>query len=131
MFADTTDVQKVKVLVPGDLNSNLAVVQCDFIADSDAKGCMVVLYYGENHSITLNLTRNMNRLCAKVNLLNESIQMVYGFDIEADGSIGALSIVGIITETKANRLKCDEEVQVTPTSSLGKTVITFVTQCHT
>ena len=77
------------MLVPGDLDSGVAVVQCTFIAKSDAQGCLVILF-SENNIVTLNLTRDMkfNMSCAEVNLLNESIQMVYGFDIEADGSNG-------------------------------------------
>ena len=116
-------------MVPEDLESTLVVVQCDFIANSNAEGCMVVLF-SENGNMTLNLTRNMNTSCTKVNLLNESIQMVYGFDIEADGSVGTLSVIGVI-ETKANGLKCDVEVKVkvkvTLASSFGKTNI-FVTR---
>ena len=109
------------MLVPGDLDSTLVVVQCDFIANSYAEGCMVILI-GENDSLTLNLTRNKNRACAEANLFNESIQMVYAFDIEADGSVGTISIVGVIDETKVNGLKCDVEVKVTTASSFGKTV---------
>ena len=59
----------------------------------------------------------MNVSCAEVVLRYDSIQLAYGFDIEADGSIGALSIDGVI-ETKANGLKCDVEVKVTSFSKM-------------
>ena len=112
------------MLVPEDLDSDVAVVQCTFIAKSDAQGCMVIVF-SENNSMALNLTRNMNLSCAEINLLNESIQMAYGYDIEADGSIGTLSVSGVI-ETKSNGLRCDVEVKDNHTSSSSKSVIVII-----
>ena len=48
---DTTDIQKVQAVQVG--NSESILVQCEFIAGTDAQGCSVVLVHSKNESINI------------------------------------------------------------------------------
>ena len=75
---------------------NVFIVQCDFITGSNAQGCMVVLV-GEFDNITANLTRNNPCVSLAVNVTqNYCYDIVFGFDIESDGSVGTLAVPGVI-----------------------------------
>ena len=96
--ADTTDVQDVRVGLTVESTSapeSTITVYCDYIANSDAQGCMVVLV-SEFNNVTVNLTRIGG--CSMKNFpgLDKKITAVFGFDIEKDGSIGTVAIPGSI-----------------------------------
>ena len=94
--ADTTDVQVVKVtLIEG---ANASTIQCEFIAGSDATGCMVVLIGFVAYHV--NLTRNVNT-CTNSAITTITLEHpassytgVEAFDIESDGSVGSLAVPG-------------------------------------
>ena len=77
---------------------------CDFIPDSDAQGCMVVLL-GESENTTVNLTRDDK--CTIIILpLTTFLNDAFGFDIESDGSVGTLAIPGTIISATAGDPLC-------------------------
>ena len=102
MYADTTDVQNITVVViSGDGVPGMALVQCDFILGSDAQGCMVVLV-GESDNTTVNLTRPGTLLtaCMIQHLpITTTIINVFGYDIEFDGSVGTQQVPGTFSVT--------------------------------
>ena len=69
------------------------LVQCDFITGSNAQGCMVVLV-GKYGNVTLNLSRNDTTKATTIVIVNQTHHYfeVFGFDIEADGTIGSVAI---------------------------------------
>lgn len=75
----------------------LFIAQCDFMAGSSALGCMVVLV-GKHDNVTLRLTRlhGQSALGAipVVNQPSDDYHGIVAFDIESDGSVGALAIRG-------------------------------------
>ena len=99
-YADTTDVQNITAAVISNHSFPRRVrVQCDFIPSSDAQGCMVVLV-GESHNTIVNLTRagTLLTVCGIESLITmTSLENVFGFDIESDGTIGTTQVPGIIT----------------------------------
>ena len=72
------------------------VVQCDFITDTNAQGCMVV-FVDEFGNITR--TINITNSCI-MEIINStdplSFHEVFAFDIESEGSIGTLAVPGVI-----------------------------------
>ncbi len=90
---DTTDVQQVEAK---QIGSDIQV-QCNFISDSDALGCMVVLV-GDAINTTVNVTRFGTSNSYSVLILpSKSLSCyceVFAFDIESDRSVGTLSISG-------------------------------------
>ena len=102
---DTTDVQKVTAAV----SAEAITVQCMFVNGSTARGCMVVLV-SQSHNVTVNLTRD--DLCATgifndTHLLqNVCITGVVGYDIESDGTVGTLAILG---ELSNGNLTCPSD----------------------
>ena len=115
--ADTTDVQTVTVtLIEG---VNILNISCEFITGSNATGCMVVLT-GLNEPYHVNLTRNPNSNSTTSTVTLEYPLSCYtgveAFDIEADGSVGSLPVLGQL-ETESGTL-------CTPTqTSTGKSGI--------
>ena len=69
------------------------MLECIFVTGSNARGCMVVLV-GDIHNTTVNLTREGSCGSETVNLTATNISVVFGFDIESDGSIGTLALPG-------------------------------------
>ena len=71
-------------------------VECEFIAGSDATGCMVVLIGLVAYPI--NLTRNPNKTLTTLMVTLELSPFCYtgveAFDIESDGSVGSLAVHG-------------------------------------
>ena len=76
---------------------NAIIVQCEFIAGSNATGCMVVLNSDKGQKL-YNLTRNANTNVATLTVTLEHPQTCYdgveAFDIESDSSLGSLAIPG-------------------------------------
>ena len=94
--ADTTDVQVVKVtLIEG---ANASTIQCEFIAGSDATGCMVVLigFVAYHVNLTMNINTCRNSAITTITLEHppSSYTGVEAFDIESDGSVGSLAVPG-------------------------------------
>jgi hypothetical protein len=92
--ADTTDVQVVKVtLIEG---ANASTIQCEFVAGSDATGCVVMLTGFVPYHV--NLTRIPNTTSATTTVTLEHPPSCYtgveAFDIESDGSVGPLAVPG-------------------------------------
>lgn len=75
------------------------MVQCDFIAGSEARGCMVVLVdeFG-NTTYTVNLTRS-STCTAETLTLSTLPHDVFGVDLESDGSVGTIHIPGVVSNT--------------------------------
>ena len=105
LSTDTTDVQKVTATV----SAEAITVQCMFVNGSTARGCMVVLV-GQSDNVTVNLTRD--GMCAAdifndTHLLqNTYIAGVIGYDIESDGTVGTLAIIG---ELSNDTLTCPSD----------------------
>ena len=92
IYTDTTDVREVQA----KQMDNDIKVQCNFISCSDAQGCMVVLV-GDTVNTTVNVSRCGTCSYATQSLDSHSISCyheVFAFDIESDGSVGALAIAG-------------------------------------
>ena len=94
--AETTDVQVVKVtLIEG---ANASTIQCEFIAGSDATGCMVVLigFVAYHVNLTMNINTCRNSAITTITLEHppSSYTGVEAFDIESDGSVGSLAVPG-------------------------------------
>ena len=93
--ADTTDVQTVTVTPIEGVNT--LTIQCEFITGFNATGCMVVLT-GLNEPYHVNLTRNPNSNSTTTTVTLEYPLSCYtgvkAFDIEADGSVGSLPVLG-------------------------------------
>ena len=104
-FIDTTDVQKVSAVVLGDQHA--FIVQCEFIIGSDAQGCLVILV-GESDNVTLYLTRSSKVTLETVMVTNppSSYSKVLAFDVECDGSVGTLAILGDIVLTNKGLYTC-------------------------
>ena len=102
---DTTDVQNVRLNLPNSTAVHPITVLCEFITHSDAQGCMVVLF-SEHENVTVNLTRSNG--CSLKSLSGQGLKFtaVFGFDIEADGSIGTVPIAGEITVMDVNGPNC-------------------------
>ena len=99
---DTTDVQQVQA----KQKNNDVEVQCNFIYDSDARGCMVVLV-GDSVNTTVNLTRCGTNSCSALTLHSQSLSCyfeVFAFDIESDGSVGALAISGVLVDKPSSKM---------------------------
>ena len=75
-------------------------VHCNFITNSDAKGCVVVLIHPNDfNDITVNLTRDngSSHACTVISApFGGNLNNVYvlGYDIEFDGSIGLIAVPG-------------------------------------
>ena len=87
-------------VVSNPSNSSTVTIECDFIKNSDAQGCMVVLE-GEVDSEQHNHTRNneSGHIMHGVFVLTHPLSCydkVFGFDIESDGSVGNLAVPGLI-----------------------------------
>ena len=126
--ADTTDVQNVRVAFEKDIGTTSTVItRCEFIAGSDAQGCMVVLTFGESDSRTVNLTREKG--CSRQKLVGMDTKVltnVVGFDIEADGSVGTLLVQGEVV-ADAKNLPCLPMIGgLTPTQNLSKICYCFL-----
>ena len=83
----------------------MITVLCEFINGSDAQGCIVVLV-SEYENVTMNLTRSNG--CSVKMLHGEGLKFtgVFGFDIEADGSIGTVPVAGEITVMDEHAPNC-------------------------
>lgn len=95
---DTTDVQSVTIAPhTTDTSSNIALLECTFIAGSDARGCMVVLL-GKFDNITTNLTKEDSHSSTIIQVVDSlsCYGELIGFDIESDGSVGTVAVPGVI-----------------------------------
>ena len=99
---------------------NAFSVHCDYLAGSNAKGCIVVIASESYHvnNITVNLTRNGNATqVMHSTLLTSCYDRVFGFDIESDGSLSATAVPGnLIPSTSSNgTLQCEAGTEETTT----------------
>ena len=91
---DTTDVQMVTATAIDGINA--FIVHCEFIAGTDAQGCMVVLV-GELDNITAYLERNDSKVLTANNPLS-CYHDIFAFDIENDRMNGTLAIPGMLVK---------------------------------
>ena len=98
----------VRAVNTEDCEGTIVTIQCEFITDSNAQGCMVVLV-GEFGNTTVNLTRNSTHAV----MLNTIPNDVFGFDIESDGSIRMLPVPGVVRNAS---LCVPSEVAPSPSS---------------
>ena len=121
---DTTDVQKVQAVQMG----TSILLQCEFITGTDAQGCSVVLVgtseiNNTTHAIiTQNKTDSSTNITEFERLINSTnplscYQSVYGFDIESDGSVGALAVPGELLINTSMTTTCNTQSTVTPPPS--------------
>ena len=101
--ADTTDIQSVNVvIISADSNNDECsdiTIHCKFISNTDARGCQVSLIHDkDNNALVVNLTRDVNTITAygEIRQFQGNVIAVYGYDIESDGNIGSLSLLGVI-----------------------------------
>ena len=133
MCADTTDVQGVTVTVL-DKDLNMLTIRCLFIAGSDARGCMVTLVATNGvDTYVVNITRQSSYdyvAIAESVILSTGLPItcydrVFAYDIEKDGSIGALPVPGelrkpeILSQTK---VACSSQANTSP----GKLITLYV-----
>ena len=105
---DTTDVQRVTAAAIKGMNG--FEVHCEYIAGSDARGCMVVLI-GELDNFTSFLDRNDDSKFLVSTLPLSCYHEIFAFDIENDGMNGTLAIPGMLVKNFSFTTPC----QVTPT----------------
>lgn len=103
-------MQTIRALPQEDNKS--FILQCNFMAGSNAQGCMVVVV-GEFENITGNVTRD-SKCASHTVILNttyptSNYSAVFGYDIEYDGSIGDLVIPGVIVRDSASIPPCVPE----------------------
>ena len=119
LLSDTTDVQAVTVVISGEYNAKHIILHCDYIANTDAQGCMVELRDG-SETVSINMSRNSNDECFTIAPLNAAIlDEALGFDIEFDGSIGGVAIPGEVVQDTNAVSECDSEQTISqpPSSS--------------
>ena len=79
---------------------NTSTIQCEFIEDSNADGCQVVLTTNNGQVVYYNLRKNQNTNSTTIAVSIEHppscYSIVEAFDIESDGSVGTLAISGHI-----------------------------------
>ena len=97
---------------------NTSIIQCEFIEDSNAAGCRIVLTTNNGEQDYYNLTKNQNTNLTVIAVTLELPPSCYigvkAFDIESDGSVGTLAIPGHITNFP--------QVQCTPATLPGSCV---------
>ena len=108
-----------------DDDNDVITVKCDFLANSDAQGCMVVLL-GESNNLTVNITRDetISVCTVVVDAFNETFHTVLGFDIESDGSVYDIGVPGVVlmaSDTDNTALTCTSE------SDSDEVITTFTT----
>ena len=83
-------------------SANMSTILCEFVSGSNAKGCMVVLTSGGQEA-TYNLTKHESVNCSILTVALEfpqlHIDQVEAFDIEANGSVSALAIPGLLNSS--------------------------------
>ena len=91
---DTTDIQVLIATLMAGVNTS--TIQCEFIRDSTATGCMVVLtgFVAYHVNLTKNPNTNSTTLTVSLEHPPSCYTGVEAFDIEADGSIGTLAVPG-------------------------------------
>ena len=93
--ADSTDVQSINVVTIEP--RKIIYIVCQYMPGSDANGCLVVLV-GKSRNVTVNLTKE-NECSIQSVPLPSSLLSVFGYDIESDGSIATLPVLGRIDDT--------------------------------
>ena len=97
---------------------NTSIIGCEFIEDSNAAGCQIVLTTNNGEQDYYNLIKNQNTnltaIAVTLELPPSCYSGVKAFDIEFDGSIGTLAIPGHITNLS--------QVQCTPATLPGSCV---------
>ena len=83
--------------------NNSVTIRCDFIAGSDALGCVVILV-GEVTNTTVLVDRDdttgVGVASTELPLPLSCYHEVLAFDIEADGSNGTLPVLGMLNTTQ-------------------------------
>ena len=107
-------------------DANAFMVQCSFVAGSNAQGCSVVLI-GEFGNITGNLTKDSMCL-TQTELLNvthppSNYYEVFGFDIESDGSVETLAVPGEISWNVSEMCMSTRDQEIEPTE--GELKVTY------
>ena len=97
---------------------NTSIIGCEFIEDSNAAGCQIVLTTNNGEQDYYNLTKNQNTnstaIAVTLELPPSCYSGVKAFDIESDGSVGTLAIPGHIMNLS--------QVQCTPATLPGSFV---------
>ena len=106
---------------------NRFVLQCSFMDDSNAQGCMVVLVSSLGTK-KRNLTRSGIQSVEAVNVMYplSCYSRVYGYDIESDGSLGTLAIPGIIARNSSGFALCVPEELIPRPSKLSWIPLSFL-----
>lgn len=86
------------------LSENMTfMVQCEFMTNSSARGCMVVLISThDNETMKLIRSKDSNSSVQVVNIKHppSCYQEVVAYDVESDGSIGSLPVHGTLMVTE-------------------------------
>ena len=90
------------------------ILQCHFMDDSPAQGCMVVLvssFGRENKTLIRNGTQSVDTVVNVIYPISCYTQ-VYGYDIDSDGSVGTLAVpVAIVRNSSSIALCVPEELK--------------------
>ena len=109
-----------------------ALIHCDFIAGSDALGCMVILV-GEVTNTTVLVDRDnttgVGVASTELPLPLSCYHDVIAFDIEADRSNGTLPITGTLVSETGDRVKC-VPTKDTPLKGDNKHTVVNGTKCY-
>ena len=111
----TTDVQNVTATPVESMNA--FVVQCVFITDSNAQGCMVVLVsdFGNSTCVLDRIDPCVLEFFNTTDPFIVSFCKLFAFDIESDGSIGTLAVPGVIMSRN------ESETALCPTTTTTNT----------
>ena len=103
------------------------ILQCSFMDDSNAQGCMVVLVSSLGTEKRI-LTRSGIQSVEAMNVMYplSCYSRVYGYDIESDGSLGTLAIPGIIARNSSGFALCVPEELIPRPSKLSWIPLSFL-----
>ena len=100
--------------VYGESNARNLTIQCEFLTNSDAKGCMVeVLLLDDVENISINVTRTGGSAsaCHVIAPFYGSVTEVFAYDIEYDGTVGVNPISDALVRNTSVMLTCNNSRQ--------------------
>ena len=93
--------------VYGQTDAKNLTIQCEFIANSDAKGCMVELLLDNVENISVNLSKIGDSARHAIVSFCGNVSEVIAFDIEYDGTLGTNPISYVLAPNTRAMLTCN------------------------
>ena len=100
-------MQGIVIAVYGESDASNLTIQCEFLVNSDAMGCMVVLLLDNVENITINISRTGDSAFHMLTPFCGNVTKVFAFDIEYDGTVGVNPISGMLARNTSAMLTCD------------------------